>query len=252
MIRPALLSLALLAPLPAGAHFLEILPQADVLPEGGRVELDLVFTHPFAGGPVMALERPEEVGVVTQSGRETLTDRLVETPREGRSAWHLSYDLPAPGGAIFYVTPKPYWEAAEGKFIRHHAKVAVDAWASGEGLEAAVGLPVEIVPLMRPTGLWAGNLFRGVVLREGVPVPGAEIEVEFVNTAGIEAPNDAYVTQVIRADAAGVFAYAMPFAGWWGFAALLEGAALPGPDGAPAPVEEGGLIWIETRAPGGL
>ena len=35
---------------PAAAHFQEIIPDRDVLPEGGRVTLDLVFTHPFAGG----------------------------------------------------------------------------------------------------------------------------------------------------------------------------------------------------------
>ena len=29
--------------------------------------------------------------------------------------------------------------------------------------------------------------------------------------------------RVIKADAQGVFAYAMPRAGWWGFAALLQG-----------------------------
>ena len=76
-----------------------------------------------------------------------------------------------------------------------------------------VGLPVEIEPLVRPTGLWTGNLFRGIVTKGGEPVPFAEIEVEYVNDGSIAAPNDAFVTQVIKADAGGVFAYAMPRAG---------------------------------------
>ena len=54
-------------------------------------------------------------------------------------------------------------------------------------------------------------------------------------------------TQVIKADAQGAFSYTMPRAGWWGFAALVEGdEKLPGPDGKPAPVELGGLMWVKT------
>ena len=44
-----LAGIAALAPA-ASAHFQEIIPSADVLPEGGPVTLDLVFTHPFEGG----------------------------------------------------------------------------------------------------------------------------------------------------------------------------------------------------------
>ena len=34
------------------------------------------------------------------------------------------------------------------------------------------------------------------------------------------AESDPYVTQIVKADEKGVFTYAMPYAGWWGFAAL--------------------------------
>nr|WP_255324369.1 DUF4198 domain-containing protein [Budvicia aquatica] len=81
----------------------------------------------------------------------------------------------------------------------------------------------EIQPLTRPTGLWTGNLFSGVVTKAGKPVPFAEIEVEYVNDSGIKAPNDAYITQVLKADVNGTFNYVMPASGWWGFAALVEG-----------------------------
>ena len=119
------------------------------------------------------------------------------------------------GAAVFFVEPQRYWEPAENKWITHYAKVVVDAYASGEGWNALVGLPVEIQPLTRPTGLWTGNEFRGIVLRDGKPVPFAEIEVEFVNDGSIKAPNEAFDTQVITADQSGVFGYAMPRAGWW-------------------------------------
>ena len=108
-------------------------------------------------------------------------------------------------------------------------------------------LPVEIEPLTRPTGLWTGNIFTGIVRKDGQPLPNAEIEVEYLNDGSVSAPNPAFVTQVLKADAEGKFSYAMPRAGWWGFAALTEGdEKMKAPDGSPAPVEVGGLIWVKA------
>jgi len=109
-------------------------------------------------------------------------------------------------------------------------------------------LPVEIEPLVRPFGLWTGNTFRGIVKKDGKPLPFAQVEVEYYNQGKrVKIPNDAFITQVIKADANGVFSYTMPKAGWWGFAALVQGdQKMPGPDGKPAAVELGGLIWVKT------
>ena len=231
----------------APAHFQEITPSADVLPEGGPVSLDLVFTHPVDGGPVMAMERPVRAGVLAGGTVTDLLPALVEKPVDGMTAWTLSHDLAEPGAAIFFVEPQPYWEPAEGKYIIHYTKVVVDSYASGEGWDELVGLPVEIRPLTRPTGLWTGNLFSGVVLKDGAPVPFAEIEVEFINDGTVTPPNDAFVTQVITADANGTFSYAMPRAGWWGFAALLEAnTPMTSPEGEEVPVEAGALMWVKA------
>ncbi len=237
--------------LPAAAHFLEILPQADVLPEGGEVSLDLTFTHPFEGGPVMQMDRPAAVGVLQGGEKTNLGGALTEAPQEGAMAWRMTHALDTPGAAVFWVAPRPYWEPAEGAFIVHYAKVVVDSYATGEGWDAMVGLPVEIAPLTRPTGVWAGNLFSGVVTKAGEPVPFAEVEVEFVNDGRFDAPNEAFVTQVIKADANGTFHYAMPFPGWWGFAALLEADdPMTSPEGEAVPVEEGALIWVHAQGAG--
>lgn len=250
MNRPFLLSLApalvALMGSPAFAHFQEIIPSADVLPDGGSVTVDLVFTHPMERGPVMDMIRPERVGVATESGVVDLMPTLKEDKIDGKTAWRFDYDVAEPGADVFFVEPKPYWEPAENKYIIHYAKVVVDGFASGEGWDRLVGLPVEIAPLARPTGLWTGNLFRGVVLQDGKPVPNAEIEVEWANDGSVEAPNDAFITQVIKADAAGTFAYAMPRAGWWGFAALIDGPAATSPDGKPAATELGALMWVKA------
>ncbi|WP_346895394.1 DUF4198 domain-containing protein [uncultured Roseibium sp.] len=237
---------------PAMAHFQEIIPSADVLPEGGKVKLDLVFTHPFEGGPVMEMKKPAQMGVLSGGKTVDLLPDLIESPIDGKSAWTMDYELAEPGASIFFVEPQPYWEPAEGKYIIHYSKVVVDSYASGEGWDELVGLPVEIQPLTQPTGIWAGNVFSGVVLKDGKPAPFAEIEVEFINDGSVEAPNDAFITQVIKADANGTFTYAMPRAGWWGFAALIEGdETMTSPEGKDVPVELGALMWVKATSMAG-
>ena len=232
---------------PALAHFQEIIPSEDVLVDGGTVSVDLVFTHPFEGGPLMNMEKPMQVGVFRDGTVTDLLPALIEEKIDGKSTWTLSDELAEPGAAQYFVEPTPYWEPAEGKYIVHYAKVVVDSYASGEGWNALIGLPVEIQPLTRPTGIWAGNVFSGVVLEEGAPVPFAEIEVEFINDGTVTAPNDAFITQVITTDANGTFTYAMPRAGWWGFAALIEGdTPMVSPEGDEVPVEQGALIWVKA------
>jgi len=122
----------------------------------------------------------------------------------------------------------------------------VDALEAEEGWDRPVGLPVEIIPLTRPYGLWAGNCFTGQVMMRGKPVPGAEVEVEFFNPKGErKVPAGPFVTQVVKADANGVFTYTMPWGGWWGFAALLSDPKVKlKKDGKDKEVELGGVIWV--------
>ena len=54
------------------------------------------------------------------------------------------------------------------------------------------------------------------------------------------------ITQVIKADANGVFTYSMPKAGWWGFAALNEDEKKIKHNGKMYPVEIGAVIWVKT------
>ncbi len=244
------LGLLALFALPAQAHFQELIPSADIVerPDQRRIDLDLIFTHPMANGPAMDMAAPVRFGVVAAGHTEDLRPSLQPVRVDGHAAFRASYEIRAPGDYVFFVEPAPYWEPAEGRYIIHYAKVVVSAFGAEQGWDALLGLPVEIRPLVRPYGLWTGSLFRGVVLHDGQPVPHAEIEVEYRNTGGaVQVPAEPFTTQVIRADAQGAFAFAMPRAGWWGFAALVEGPERPGPDGTPVPVELGGLMWVRVE-----
>ncbi len=232
------------------SHFQVLVPdKVHVGADDRTVKLDILFTHPMEGGPVMTMAPPKAFGVLVGGRKTDLASALEPRKIDGQTAYTASYTLRRPGDHVFYIEPAPYWEPAEGKMIVHYTKVVVNGMDRGEGWDAMVGFPVEIEPLVRPYGLWTGNLFRGIVRKGGKPVPFAEIEVEYRNVGGkVTPPGDAFITQVIKADAHGVFAYAMPRAGWWSFAALIDGdEKMPGPEGKAVDVELGALMWVRTR-----
>jgi cobalt/nickel transport protein len=233
----------------AQAHFQELIPSADIVSgtTAKTIALDMVFTHAFERGPVMDMGTPVQFGVLAGGRKQDLKASLTPHPVAGKNAYQANFTPGAPGDYVFYIEPAAYWEPAEKKMIVHYAKVVVDAFGAERGWDAMIGLPVEIEPLVRPFGLWTGNIFRGVVRRDGKPVPFADVEVEWRNDGTLKAPADAFITQVIKADGQGVFAYAMPRAGWWGFAALTQGEEpIKSPTGEMVPVEQGALMWVKT------
>ena len=236
--------------LPAQAHFQELIPSTTIVTGKGDRDLsiDLVFGHPMED-TVLEMAKPARFGVRFGGENRDLLSTLQPKKVKGHQAWQARYEIKRPGDYLFYVEPAPYWEPAEGVMIVHNTKVVVNAMGRETQWDEPIGLPAEIVPIVRPYGLWTGNLFQGKVLQDGQPVPGAEIEVEYLNSGGqVKIPSDPYVTQVIKADDRGVFSYAIPRSGWWGFAALLEGAKkMKSPEGDEVNVELGALIWINAR-----
>ncbi len=232
----------------AQAHFQYILPSDDMVTAGESrtIRLDLMFGHPFEG-EYLEMKKPVRFGMRVR-GRDTdLLDTLVHQKVHGSDAWYTEYTIKSPGDYVFYVEPAPYFEPAEDTFIVHYTKTVVHAFGLEEGWDAELGLKTEIIPLTRPYGLWTGNVFQGVVKAFGKPVPFAEVEVEYLANGTVKAPADPFVTQIVKADANGVFTYACPKAGWWSFAALNEDRVkMAYSDGKMYPVEIGAVFWIRV------
>ncbi len=246
---------------PAHAHFGTITPSDDIVSQDDAKKLgvEVKFIHPMEG-QFMEMEKPKQFGVMLGGEKIDLLAGLAA--KKGRSAdqqqdftyWHADYQIKRPGDYIFYVEPVPYWEPAEDVFIIHYTKVCVNALGLEEGWDEPVGLETEIIPLTRPYGFWTGNIFTGQVLVKGQPAPNAEVEVEYLNaspgnTVPLKAPSDPYITQVVKADANGVFSYAMPKAGWWGFAALSEASWKMEKDGVEKGIEIGAVYWVKAIDP---
>jgi cobalt/nickel transport protein len=260
------------------AHFQMIYTPKSALTtdEPGKVKLLLVFTHPFEAGHTMDMgadasgkvSPPAAFGVMSfdrKSDKTVKVDLLKDLqPLEFSSltnkgkGYSIDYRLAGIGDFLFYLDPAPYYEKSEDKYMRQITKIVLNRGGAPTAWDKPVGLDAEIVPLDKPYALWTGNVFRGVVMKkEGekmVPVPDAEIEVEYLNhdikgtafdkKAKATAPQDSFVTQTIKANGQGEFSYAIPKAGWWGFAALAAGGELKH-DGKPLSVDA--VIWVQAQ-----
>lgn len=233
----------------AFAHFGMIIPSDSmVMAEDNRtINISLSFSHPFEGFG-MDLVKPRSVTVLENGKSKDLTPMLKESKVMEHKAWNISYKLQRPGVYVFCMEPEPYWEPMEDCYIIHYTKTVVAAFGVDDGWDDELGLKTEIVPLTKPYGLYEGNLFQGIVKLDGKPVPYAEVEVEFYNqNKTVKAPTDYMITQTIKADQNGVFSYAAPKAGWWGFAALNTADYQLEKDGEKKDVELGAVIWVKFQ-----
>lgn len=219
------------------AHFLTFLPTNDNVSEK-NIKLDAMFIHPFEQTG-MTMEKP--IGIYVNNKK--LEEK--EIKKFDHKAWSTSYDIKKPGVYKFHVVPQAYFEPDEEKYIVHVPKVIVSAYQREDGWDEPLGLKYEIIPITKPFGMYKGNLFQALVLKDGKPVSNAEVEVEFFNDKGLKAPSAAHITQVVKSDQNGVFSFTVNQKGWWGFAALIEEGQKEH-NGKMYPIENGALLWIKA------
>lgn len=228
------------------AHFGMVIPDHHIIDQQNKdTALILSFSHPFENIG-MDLTQPKKFTVTANGQTTDLLATLAPVSFMGHKAWQSSYSFTRPGVYQFVMEPTPYWEPTEDLSIIHYTKTIIPAFGDDEGWDEPVGLPTEIVPLLRPFGNYVGNSFSGQVLLQGKPVAGAEVEVEFYNEGNkLQPKSDYHVTQVIKADDNGIFSFSCPLAGWWGFAALNEADyTIKDPEGKDKGVELGAVLWI--------
>jgi cobalt/nickel transport protein len=238
--------LAIFTVSPASAHFGMVIPSDQMVMQGEEtnIRVDLMFWHPFEGIG-MELVKPAKFAIVVNGKETDLLGSLKSTKTKGHQTWAANYKIKRPGVYMIHMEPQPYWEPAEDIFIIHYTKAVVTAFGDDEGWDEEIGLSTEIVPLSKPFGLYAGNVFQGIVKLYGKPVPYAEVEVEYYNKDGkYSAPSEYMVAQTVKADGNGVFTYAAPKAGWWGFSALNTANTKMKHDGEDKEVELGAVIWV--------
>lgn len=233
----------------ANAHYGMIIPSDQMVMQGedSTISLDVRFWHPMEG-IAMPLEKPAKFNVIANGQKSDILGSLKSQTSKDMQTWGMDYKIKRPGLYVFTMEPQPYWEPSEDKFIVHHTKVVVTSYGNDEGWDEEVGLKTEITPLAKPFGQYTGNVFQGIVKMDGAPVPYSEVEIEYYNEDGSKtAPTDYMVTQTIKADGNGVFTYAVPSAGWWGFAALNDADFKIKYEGKDKDVELGAVLWVKFQ-----
>lgn len=253
------------------AHFQLIYTPMSVIPEDApSAEFKVVFTHPFEAGHTMDIGKDKggtikgmkEFFSVHKGQKKDLLSGLSEitfTSKENSGkgfSFTLNKESGLRGGGdwVLVAVPHPYYEPSENIYIQQITKVMVNKgeldtdWSE----RAAEGYP-EIIPLVKPYDVWAGGVFRGIVVDgKGKPVPNAEIEFEYINYDIDMAANkfsgngklEKSGAGVFLANAQGVFEFIPPRAGYWGFAALGAGGEKQF-DGLE--LSEDAVLWIEAQ-----
>lgn len=225
------------------AHFGVTLPSSDIVEDqqNSNISLKFAFMHPFEQS-YMHLAMPEKVGVFFDGKTTDISKTL-----EQKDNFFLSkYTLNEPGVYQFFMQPKPYFEPSEAKFITHLTKTIVEGFGGSDGWDVPIGLKAEIVPLTRPYGLYEGNVFSAKVLYKSKPAKHVEVEVELYNEDNFKAPTSTHITQVVKTDENGIFTFAMPKSGWWGFAALIEDDEKLNHENKSYPIELGAVLWVKA------
>lgn len=239
----------------AFAHFVLVYTDQVNLEKPATLDMRLIFGHPLENSHVMEMAKPLEFYYVFKGKKVDQLSALKSIKWKGShnsaSAHAAQVKVRRNGDYIFVCVPDPYFEKNENIYIQQITKSFVNKAGMPTGWEEPLGLKTEIVPLNKPTNVLVGSTFSGVVLSDGKPVAGAEIEIEMINGLPnlkknafgknqVETPASSIVAIT---DSRGVFTFGIPKAGDWGFAALGVG---PEKEYKGKELSQDAVIWIRA------
>lgn len=252
----------------AFAHFMVVYTPEIALHEGKELDMRIMFTHPAEAGHMMDMGGIEEFYVVKQRGdskpkkvdlKKYLKEISWKNPHSSAPAFSAlipKKEVRSMGDYVFVMKPGYYFEKEEDVYMQQITKLVVNVGGVPGNWAEPVGLPCEIVPLIKPYAVWTGNVFKAQVLSSGKPVAGAEVEVEYMShmpdlksnsmpaKSSVNYPHDAFVTQTIFSDDNGYITFGIPKAGWWGFAALGVG---PDKEYKGKELGQDAVIWVKAE-----
>ncbi len=252
---------------PAEAHFQMVYTPKTDMEKAEDMDMRIVFTHPAEAGHMMDMGGIKEFYALYKRGesepqkldmKKYLKDITWKNPGSSAPAFAAMIprkEIRSMGDYVFVVVPGYYLEKEEDLYMQQITKLITNVGGVPTIWNEPVGLPCEIVPMIKPYATWSGNVFQGQVLSGGKPVPGAEVEVEYMGHApnlknnslaeksSVTYPNGALVTQTIIADENGVITFGLAKAGWWGFAALGIG---PDTKYNGKDLSQDAVIWVQA------
>lgn len=251
----------------ASAHFMMVNTPEIALEKATDLDMRIVFTHPAEAGHTMDMGGVKEFYALYKRG-ENKASKIdfkqhlkeidwsnPESKGKAFSALIPRKEIRSMGDYTFVVVPGYYYEKEEDVYMQQITKLIVNVGGIPGNWNEPAGLPCEIVPLIKPYGVWTGNVFKARVLSNGKPVANAEVEVEYMShmpnfktnsmpeKSSVDYPHDAFITQTIFSDEQGYITFGIPKAGWWGFAALGVG---PETTYEGKELSQDAVIWVKA------
>lgn len=242
MTRKLYVFILLLFSMPAFAEFPVMTPEASVLDGPGSAEIRMFVPCPEDMDPDMDVPMPKVCGVVQDGKKQDLTDSLEEIEVDGEFVYVLKYDCKQAGSYVFYYEPSLYWHPDKEKMIRHYTKTVITS-GKGAGWDAEAGTALEIKPVTDPDTLKAGSKFKGVVLKDGKPLKGADVKTQSLT----DSKNFRMATKVATTNSDGEFEFKLVKTGWLAVGAVtIADDMTDSPDGDPVELELGSVLWLEV------
>ncbi len=244
----------------AQAHFQLVYTPDSNVKKAGDLPLKLIFWHPMDNGHVMDMTEPDKFYSVFKGKKTDLKPTLKPITFNGLSNQAAGFDgsvkLKRNGDYAVVVVPAPYLEESEDIYIQQITKTFINKGEIPTDWTEPLGLKTEIVPLNKPYSVVAGSTFSGVVLKEGKPAAGIEIEIEHMVAEPDMAQNKPSSDKslglpggaiVAISDENGKFTFGIPKAGYWGFAALGSG---PDTEHKGKELSQDAVLWIKAHGLG--
>lgn len=201
---------------------------------------------------------PEEFYVMHKTIKTDLIKTLepiVFTGVNKAKAYKSKYKAKKMGDHLFVMKPAPSYSKLEGIYLQMITKMIVNVAGKPTDWDKELGLDAEIIPLSKPYGIWEGSSFSAMVKAQGIPVPFAQIEVEFLNydidmknykttKMKTNASQQSFKVIEIKANERGEFTFHIPKEGFWSFNAKGVGhnKKYKGRE-----LSQDAVIWVEAK-----
>jgi cobalt/nickel transport protein len=237
---------------PVAGHYTMLLPAEPAAQKGDKVEFVYQWGHPFEH-ELFDAAPPQELAVLLPDGSsQDLLRSLEKIKKPGAddkpvTAYRFRFTPQQRGDHVFFLTTPPVWLDDTKEFVQDLVRVTLHVQTQNNW-DADPGDGFRLLPVTRPYGLLPSMVFQGQIVKERDDRSvSPHIEIERYNPAPpAEVPADAFVTFRTRVDPNGVFTFAFPEAGWWGFTAERD-AGTHARNGRDYPLRQRLTMWVHVE-----
>jgi len=244
------------------AHFNIILP-ADYgvwqARKGEQVKYRFIWGHGYEHIWFDATLPDEFVAIAPSGGKTDLKGALAPIKVKGADgkeyrAYEFAYTPRERGDHILAMKAAMLWDEEAGVFLQDFAKSVLHV-QDKLNWDRKVGHKLELVPLSRPYGLQKGGTIQMMVLLDGKPLPGCEVEFEKFQPAcpdEDDLPGEEFITYEAKSDPNGIVTFGLTEEGWFALTAVRDSGKKIEKEGHEGDLVYRATFWINVTPFAGI